>query len=234
MLHRRYGVAASDVDELAATQGGRCAICGAKDPRHLDHDHITGANRGVLCFSCNGALGQFADNLELLALAAAYLAQPRLLCASEGLAARSRDRLCFACQKLKPRAEFVVGRPAGVDGAPFCRPCYDRREIDSRIGALVRRHYRLRRRYHIGHEQYAQLVKLQRGRCAVCLSGEAVDVDHDHERGIVRGLLCGRCNTGVGQLQDDPRIIRRAIDYLKRHRPDDVQEPATPYILSVA
>jgi len=60
-LKRRYGIGADEFDELVVRQGGVCAICGQPDPEHLDHDHETGAVRGVLCFNCNGGLGQFRD-----------------------------------------------------------------------------------------------------------------------------------------------------------------------------
>ncbi|MEV4708088.1 endonuclease VII domain-containing protein [Actinoplanes sp. NPDC049316] len=54
-------------------RGGVCAICGGDDPQHLDHDHRTGEVRGILCFNCNGGLGQFRDDPVLLADAIAYL-----------------------------------------------------------------------------------------------------------------------------------------------------------------
>ena len=58
-LRRRYGIGEKEFQELLAEQGGVCAICGAPDPQHLDHDHRTGWVRGILCFNCNGGLGQF-------------------------------------------------------------------------------------------------------------------------------------------------------------------------------
>lgn len=39
-------------------------------------------------------------------------------------------------------------------------------------------------------------------------------MDHDHKTGKVRGLLCTPCNTGIGMLQDDPEIVKKALDYL--------------------
>jgi hypothetical protein len=42
-------------------------------------------------------------------------------------------------------------------------------------------------------------------------------IDHDHKSGKVRGLLCSCCNTGIGFLKDDPRIMRKAADYVERH-----------------
>jgi recombination endonuclease VII len=235
-LRRRYGLDGAAVDALVIEQEGVCAICRIDEARHLDHDHTTGSNRGVLCFSCNGALGQFEDDARLLLKAAQYLDQPRLICAASGLLRKGVERTCLACGISKARSEFPGGRPAGSDGPPFCRSCYDRRDTVAEVGTLVRRHYRLRRRYGIGLEQFARLLEEQRGRCAICGSADAGNVDHDHVAGLVRGVLCATCNTGMGQFRDDPAIIRRAIAYLERWqtRPGAVQEPAAPYILSVA
>lgn len=72
-LRRRYGVGEKEFQELLAEQGGVCAICRRPDPEHLDHDHRTGWVRGILCFNCNGGLGQFKDNPDVLARAITYL-----------------------------------------------------------------------------------------------------------------------------------------------------------------
>ncbi|MET7470934.1 endonuclease VII domain-containing protein [Micromonospora sp. NPDC005686] len=72
-LRRRYGVGEKEFQELLAEQGGVCAICRRPDPEHLDHDHRTGWVRGILCFNCNGGLGQFKDNADVLARAITYL-----------------------------------------------------------------------------------------------------------------------------------------------------------------
>ena len=72
-LKHRYGIGADEFDELVRQQGGVCAICGRPDPEHVDHSHETGAVRGILCFNCNGGLGQFRDSIDALRAAAAYL-----------------------------------------------------------------------------------------------------------------------------------------------------------------
>ncbi|MEU8257335.1 endonuclease VII domain-containing protein [Micromonospora inaquosa] len=72
-LRRRHGVGEKEFQELLAEQGGVCAICGAAHPQHLDHDHRTGWVRGILCFNCNGGLGQFRDSPMRLARAITYL-----------------------------------------------------------------------------------------------------------------------------------------------------------------
>ena len=58
---------------MLAAQDGLCAICRAAPAEHVDHDHATGAVRALLCFNCNGGLGQFRDDPYLLHEAAFYL-----------------------------------------------------------------------------------------------------------------------------------------------------------------
>jgi hypothetical protein len=72
-LKRRYGIGATEVDAMIAAQGGRCLVCGRENPEHVDHDHVTGRVRGILCFTCNGGLGNFSDDVDRLRSAATYL-----------------------------------------------------------------------------------------------------------------------------------------------------------------
>lgn len=72
-MRRRYGIDLPEYEALLAAQGGVCAICGAESPNHIDHDHATGKVRGILCFNCNGGLGQFHDDKSLLLSAVLYL-----------------------------------------------------------------------------------------------------------------------------------------------------------------
>jgi len=72
-LKRKYGLTIEEYDALLAAQGGGCAICGNPDADNVDHDHITGEVRGILCFNCNIAIGHVADEADRLLLAFAYL-----------------------------------------------------------------------------------------------------------------------------------------------------------------
>ena len=58
---------------MLAEQDGLCAICREAPAEHVDHDHETERVRGLLCFNCNGALGQFRDRRDLMLRAIAYL-----------------------------------------------------------------------------------------------------------------------------------------------------------------
>lgn len=101
-------------------------------------------------------------------------------------------------------------------------------------GALCSQHYARRRRL---HEKYGltqadvdAMLASQGGGCAICglaekkadsRSGKTVEicVDHNHETGKVRGLLCDQCNRGIGLLGDSVETLRAALAYLERHAP---------------
>ncbi len=80
-LKRKYGITPEEYDARLAEQGVGCAVCG-RPPKpgkslHVDHDHETGYVRGLLCFSCNAALGHFQDDLDRIDAALIYVATKR-------------------------------------------------------------------------------------------------------------------------------------------------------------
>ncbi|WP_165967021.1 endonuclease domain-containing protein [Actinomadura sp. 7K507] len=190
LLKLRYGVTEDEVRQMTAEQGGICVICLRAEANHVDHDHMTGLVRRVLCFKCNGGLGQFEDDPGRLRLAAEYLEL-------EGSHARRLE--------LETGAR-VFGGPDRVRSDPGWRTRSDS------LGSA--RHYHLRQKYGINDGDADWLLKMQVGLCAVCFDFPAKHVDHDHESGAVRGIACHGCNTGMGQLRDDPIVLRRAADYL--------------------
>ena len=76
-IKAQYGLTPSAFNKLLADQGGICAVCGNKDWNgrgpHVDHDHITGMVRGILCSNCNAALGQVKDSIPTLERMIEYL-----------------------------------------------------------------------------------------------------------------------------------------------------------------
>jgi len=102
---------------------------------------------------------------------------------------------------------------------------------DGRKKALLRAEYqrswRLTRRFGISRELYNKMLAEQGGVCAICGKKEThtnghgrvkeLSVDHNHKTRAVRGLLCVRCNRGIGYLDDDIERLNRAIAYLRRH-----------------
>lgn len=71
--------------------------------------------------------------------------------------------------------------------------------------------------------QYNIMLKDQGNRCAICFKHEKtfsrlLAVDHNHETGIVRGILCNNCNTMIGMALESEDILLEAINYLKQYR----------------
>lgn len=96
----------------------------------------------------------------------------------------------------------------------------------------AQRHYGRKRYYGLTSERYGQMLADQGGVCDICklpevrvsLKGEltTLHVDHDHDGGKVRALLCYRCNSGLGSFKDDPELLRKAAVYIEKHRAKDV------------
>ncbi|MFQ6212473.1 endonuclease VII domain-containing protein, partial [Bacillus mobilis] len=142
----------------------------------------------------------------------------------------------------KPGDEFARDRskPDGRDTR--CKACARqatseyRREHPERVRATAARSYRrtyqttraykLKRLYGLTVLEYDDLFKAQGGRCAICRQPETardnktgavrdLAVDHCHNSSKVRGLLCARCNSAIGLLNDDADVLRSAIRYLE-------------------
>jgi hypothetical protein len=76
-------------------------------------------------------------------------------------------------------------------------------------------------KYGLTVDAYDAMVLAQKGLCAICArppGDSRLHVDHCHKTGQVRGLLCGRCNTAIGLLGDDPKILAMAISYIQKPR----------------
>lgn len=76
--------------------------------------------------------------------------------------------------------------------------------------------------FNLSVEDYESMYKAQNGVCAICsdicTSGRRLAVDHCHKTGVIRGLLCGRCNTGLGWFKDRKDLLEKAIEYLDKSK----------------
>lgn len=145
-------------------------------------------------------------------------------------AAAAGRKLCVRCQVAKPHDQY--GRQSKTyDGLnTYCRQC---RSTMKRAAYLANRdEQRLKSRaraFGITVEHLQALMAAQGEGCAICgnacRTGRALALDHDHETGDLRGLLCSNCNRGIGYLQDSPEVIRSALAYLEKwkggHAPTD-------------
>lgn len=139
--------------------------------------------------------------------------------------ARSQPKSCPECQEIKPAAEFYQGERRR---SAYCKSCQALKTQRYRKAhpERVARHQRakdLRRKFGITVEQYEALSTQQSDRCLICdrLTSQThrplLDVDHCHECGVIRGLLCNPCNAGLGMFGDDPHRLMRALQYLQQH-----------------
>jgi hypothetical protein len=79
----------------------------------------------------------------------------------------------------------------------------------------------VRHRYGLAPGEYAQLLEQQGGTCAICHcvpTRKRLAVDHDHETGRVRALLCDNCNRGLGFFGDRTDLLSEAVAYLMQHK----------------
>ena len=87
-----------------------------------------------------------------------------------------------------------------------------------------RKHYALKRKFGITLDQYNEILEKQEGKCAICRSdgcttGRRLAVDHCHETGYIRGLLCKNCNLMLGHAKDSNSILETALIYINERKP---------------
>lgn len=144
-----------------------------------------------------------------------------------------KSERCTKCQKRKSVASFCKARGNKSGLSSWCRRCLTACTLAARRRnpGLVRAEL-LRRKYGLTPERYLETLQHQDGVCAICRkpdgspSSAAVPlaVDHCHRTSAVRGLLCRKCNTVLGMVDDNPEILERAIAYLKHYAEPTIAE----------
>jgi len=99
---------------------------------------------------------------------------------------------------------------------------YYKQKNATQEGRQKNRAWFYKRKYGITLEDYDAMLEKQGGCCAICKSetskrNDYFMVDHDHETGAVRGLLCSPCNSAIGLLGDNISTLQNAINYLSTH-----------------
>jgi len=129
---------------------------------------------------------------------------------------------CTLCKESKPFEAFY-NRKASKDGhSPHCIPCHKGKAAERRATPeykVWKKNRSLVYKYGITLDEYNDMHYKQRGTCAICEKPEPIKtqplaVDHCHDTGKVRGLLCSNCNMGIGKLMDDEKIILKAAEYI--------------------
>jgi Recombination endonuclease VII len=125
-------------------------------------------------------------------------------------------RWCPSCEQAVAVEDYTrnIGTSSGFGSR--CRRCAN---AANSVGYFYRT-------YKMTQVQLDALRAAQDDRCAICGDAGPAHLDHDHDAGHVRQLLCQRCNHGLGLFRDDPAVLRIAAEYVERHR--DRQHPVQP------
>ena len=125
--------------------------------------------------------------------------------------AKDGHKKCSQCREMKSLKEFTEHIISKDGYSSRCNECQNDFDIKRTFGS-------------IGLKEYNEMLQAQKGACAICSGGicmtfkgkirKRFDIDHCHKTGKIRGLLCSKCNTAIGLLNDNPDILRRAIEYL--------------------
>ena len=170
-----------------------------------------------------------------------------------------KTKRCTICRKLLPISEFGKNKLGKEGLQAYCRPCNNlqhrqyrkdhpekerevylrRRQKNLEKFLYNKKEFAIKWRYGITMDEYNKMIEKSENRCAICnkefTKDNHVHIDHDHSKnkgdnGFIRGLLCGKCNIGLGQFYDDPENLIKAAAYLRNARSEqaDVLDRQSP------
>lgn len=143
----------------------------------------------------------------------------------------SKSKICSTCGERKDFYYYNKMKRSKDGHAYNCRPCDNRRQRESlaahpRPLSVIKAERRMRvcEKYGMTVDDFDELLKKQGGTCAICgkkqkngRKHENLSIDHCHTTGKVRGLLCRKCNLGLGLFGDTTDGVQKALDYLMIH-----------------
>lgn len=136
---------------------------------------------------------------------------------------RNKDKLLSDCKEYREQNREIIRKRSKDHSKRYYQKNKDaileRQRASYAADPDYDRRRTLKRKYGITLEQYKEALIQQEGVCKIC-EGESTGrgifhVDHCHKTGKVRGLLCSKCNTGIGMLGDNPKLLMKAILYLE-------------------
>lgn len=149
---------------------------------------------------------------------------------------KSDDWCCSQCFRPLEHVHLLSMRERRSDPYPVCDACTDELRTANGFKPLGEYQYdgfyeqeqldvdiiaRRVRGYRLTVAGFLAMLEAQDKRCAICRHHPrtAADfvIDHNHKTGVVRGLLCSKCNTALGMFQDSPDVLDAAIEYLEEH-----------------
>jgi hypothetical protein len=132
---------------------------------------------------------------------------------------------CRDCGSTLPVSEFPKTN-SRLGHRPNCKKCHGievsiRYHNNPGVKDMIRDR-NLKRKFGISLNEYQDKFNSQSGLCQICnkeepVKGRLLSVDHCHETGKIRGLLCTLCNTTLGKVKDDIDLLESMIQYLERY-----------------
>jgi len=130
---------------------------------------------------------------------------------------------CKICRRIKQK-EWKLNNPEKIKALNDKNAAKRKLFYDSPEGKISSRRAHLKRMYNITLEEYTLKLKEQNNKCKICCSENSFDrygvlaVDHCHTTGNIRGLLCYKCNVGLGNFNDNQELLKKAINYLEQYK----------------
>jgi hypothetical protein len=151
----------------------------------------------------------------------------------------SLTKKCCTCKKIKQANKFHKDTSRKDGYAPRCAKCDNinhkeyRKNNPEKIKVQRKKFsgkykhkykaYQIMYEYNMSIDEYQDMFKKQNSTCAICFTQIKPDkglrsacIDHDHETGKVRELLCFHCNTGLGMFKDNIGLLENSVKYLKK------------------
>lgn len=194
----------------------KCPDCNlVKSPLEFTHDSSSSDGLSRLCRVCRGIARRDYKIRNTKEYRAEVQQQAEL---KRRLLAQNQKK-CSMCHQVKFLSEFHRKSDATSTTQSFCKLCGRQSHTRNRKlnpGKEFQQHRR--RVYGIAPEDFEQVVLNQNKKCAICKVPftKTPHLDHDHSTGKIRGVLCGKCNVGLGLFKESPQILVDALLYLNR------------------
>lgn len=119
----------------------------------------------------------------------------------------TKVKRCTVCGEIKPLEEFHKDKRRKDGCRARCKDC--RHSVEYKYKKKGRES-----KYGLSRAELARLKRKQEKKCLICGSIEYLVIDHSHKHGHVRGLLCSKCNKGLGHFIDSPRRLWNSMVYI--------------------
>lgn len=133
------------------------------------------------------------------------------------------NKQCLNCKEVKDLDDFNPQKGGKLGRRSRCKSCLS---IERTKYKEAQRNWNYLSKYNITIEEYEVMFKNQNECCKICGTSNPSPrkqdqnffVDHCHETGKVRGLLCNWCNRGLGYFKDDLDLLNKAMEYINEHK----------------